>query len=221
MTLLERIRDGRGLSFHARMSHDAGTRLGRPEFDGHPGVMRTYAEMLVEQEAKTQRGAELYFVTAEMTDLVRTAAADLPAFAPNADDFPTPAGLIVYETPLVEYRRPERTAVMVNGRWAVSPRDDGHGEIGVTACTWGPYDAGGNWRRGGVWMSFYRDRAEILARLQDDSPLDGLRADHARLGRVSKGRAPSETPCGKGSLRRGCVRSSVRLAPESLADHFG
>lgn len=178
--LLEWLRDGRGLIFHARMSHSAGTMMGRPELDGHPGMMRAYAEMVVAQETRTLREAELYFVTAEMTDLVRAAAANMPAFPPDADDFPTPAGLIVYETPLVEYERPETTAVIIDGRLAYVP-SDGREEIGVSACTWGPYDAGGSWTHGGVWMGFYRNRAEILAKLLDDRLRDDIRGDQARL----------------------------------------
>lgn len=175
------IRDGRGLAFHARMSHSAGTMMGRPDYDGHPGMMRAYAEMLVAQEARTLREAELYFVTAEMTDIVRTAAKSMPAFPPEAGDFPTPAGLIVYETPLVEYRRPQRMVVSRGDRVAFDLRGDQQEEIGVTACTWGPYNASGHWPTGGVWMSFYRNRAEILDNLPDDRVRDDIRADVARL----------------------------------------
>ncbi|MGI5286610.1 hypothetical protein ACQEVF_25180 [Nonomuraea polychroma] len=178
--LLEWIRDGRGLAFHARMSHSAGTMLGQPEYDGHPGMMRAYAEMLVAQETRTLADAELYFVTAEMTELVQTAAADLPAFPPDAGDFPTPAGLIVYETPLVHYERSELTALVIDGRLAFDP-GDGREQVGVSACTWGPYDAGGQWRHGGVWMSFYRNRAEMLAKLHHDRDRDNLRDIVTRL----------------------------------------
>ncbi|MGP3917654.1 hypothetical protein [Nonomuraea sp. 10N515B] len=178
--LLEWIRDGRGLAFHARMSHSAGTMMGRPELDGHPGMMHAYAEMLVAQETRTLADAELYFVTAEMTELVQTAAASMPAFPPDADDFPVPAGLVVYETPLVQYERSELTALVIDGRLAFDPRD-GREEVGVSACTWGPYDAGGQWRHGGVWMSFYRNRAEMLAKLHDDRDRDHLRDIVTRL----------------------------------------
>jgi hypothetical protein len=179
--LLNWLRDGRGLTFHSRMSHDAGTRMGRPELDGHPGMMRAYAEMLVEHETRTLANADLYYVTAEMTEIVQAAAADMPAFPPDADDFPALSGFIVYETPLVRYERPEGVAVMVDGRMAYEPSSDGREEIGVTACTWGPYDAGGQWKHGGVWMSFYRNRAEILSRLLDDRLLEDIRGDNARL----------------------------------------
>lgn len=178
--LLQWLRDGRGLTFHARMSRSAGTMMGRPDLDGHPGMMRSYAEMLVAQETRTLADAELYFVTAEMTELVRAAAQDLPAFPPDAGDFPSPAGLIVYETPLVEYRRPKLAAVELGDRVAFDRLAEQE-EIGVSACTWGPYDAGGQWRRGGVWMSFYRDRAEMFANLRDERTLNGLRGDLARL----------------------------------------
>ncbi|MFB4273055.1 hypothetical protein [Nonomuraea sp. GTA35] len=178
--LAEWIRDGRGLRFHARMSTTAGTMMGHPELDGHPGMMRAFAEMLCEQEARTLANATLYFVTAEMTEIVRTAAADMPAFPPDADDFPTPSGMIVYETPLVEYERSELTAVMIDGRIAYDP-SDGREEIGVTACTWGPFDMAGDWKHGGVWMSFYRNRAEILAKTIDSRTREGLRRGHARL----------------------------------------
>ncbi|RCG19077.1 hypothetical protein DQ384_38005 [Sphaerisporangium album] len=179
--LLGWLGDGRGFRFHAVMSKCAGSMMGHPELDGHPGMMRAYAEMVCEQETRTLRDAELYYVTAEMTQLVRSAAAELPAFVPDAGDFPTPRGLIVFGAPLVTHRRPERGLVLVDGRLTLDYREHAYEDINVSACTWGPYDAGGQWKHGGVWMSFYRDRAEMLAKLQHDRVRDGLRADHARL----------------------------------------
>ena len=179
--LLDWVRDGRGLRFHGAMSHSAGSMMGRPDLDGHPAMMRAYAEMVCEQETRTLCGAELYYVTAEMTKLVRAAAADLPAFVPDAADFPTPRGLIVFGAPLVSYRRPERGAVLVEGHLAVDFRAQPYDEISVVACTWGPYDSGGKWPHGGVWMSFYRSRAEMLANLRYERVREGIRADHARL----------------------------------------
>lgn len=180
--LLDWLGDGRGLRFHALMSHSAGSMMGLPHLDGHPHVMRTYAEMVVAHETRTLRAADLYYVTPEMTELVRAAAADLPAFAPDPDDFPTPSGLIVFGTPLVSYQRPEHTAAVVDGRivTGLAPGAD-HEEIGVSACTWGPFNAAGKWARGGVWMSFYRNRAEMLANILDERIRDGIRADNPRL----------------------------------------
>lgn len=217
--LLEWLRDGRGLTFHTRMSAKAGTMVGRPELDGHPGMMRVYAEMLCEQEKRTLADAELYFVTAEMTEIVRAAAQDMPAFPPDADDFPTPAGLIVFETPLVTYERPELTAVMIDGRMAYDPTD-GREKIGVTACTWGPYDADGRWKHGGVWMSFYRNRAEILAKILDDRLRNDIRGDNARLVPDNEyGIQYAADEAGKASLRERLAESDLPAYTSYWAKH--
>ncbi|PZG20626.1 hypothetical protein [Nonomuraea aridisoli] len=180
--LMEWLRDGRGLEFHSRQSTDAGTRLGHPEFNGHPRVMRAYAEMLCAHERRALADAELYFVTAEMTAIVQAAAASMPAFAPTAEDFPHPAGLIVFEAPLISVRRPEAAAALiVDNRLAVDKRDQPYEDIPIIACTWGPYDRAGSWKNGGVLVSFYRDRRDMLAPMLDDTVREFIRPTLARL----------------------------------------
>jgi hypothetical protein len=178
--LLDWLRDGRGLNFHTTMSHQAGTMLGKPHLDGDPTTMRAYAEMVVAQETRTLRDAELYYVTPEMTAIVRDAAADMPAFPPDAADFPTPAGLIVYGAPLVTFDRPgvALPLLAVHGRDVVDRSRD---KVSITACTWGPYNAAGGWKRGGVWMSFYRNRAEWTAAVIDDHLMKHVLTDTTRL----------------------------------------
>ena len=180
--LIEWLTDGRGYAFHRRQSRSAGSMLGRPELDGHPIAMHAYAELLCQQEPKALKEAELYYVTAEMTSIVQAAAASMPAFVPRADDFPTPCGLVLFEAPLVTYRRSEEPiGLMVENRLALDFRDQPYEDIAIVACSWGPYNAGGGWRDGGVFMSFYRDRRHLLSRLRDDSVRDDIRSTLARL----------------------------------------
>ncbi|MEU9887928.1 hypothetical protein [Sphaerisporangium sp. NPDC051011] len=177
--LLGWLGDGRGYRFHATMSHDAGTLMGRPELNGDPRMMAAYAEMLVEQETRTLRSAELYYVTPEMAAIVRAAAESMPAFPPTAGDFPSPAGFVVFGAPMVEYDRPDHGGpVWVDGRLAL---DETHDHIGISAATWGPYDSNGGWKSGGVWMSFYRARAEWLAKARDERFRKHVLTDHVRL----------------------------------------
>ncbi|MFI9558839.1 hypothetical protein [Nonomuraea endophytica] len=180
--LLAWVRDGRGHAFHSLMSLNAGTLFGRPDLDGHRGLMRSYAGMLCAQEARTLAEAELYYVTGEMTAIVHAAAETMPAFAPSADDFPTTSGFIVFQQPLLTCRRPEHTAaVFINGRLAVDARDKPYEDVDIIACSWGPWNAGGQWTHGGVFMSFYRDRRAVLEGLVDDRLAAGLRSDYAPL----------------------------------------
>ncbi|PZG33710.1 hypothetical protein C1I98_28545 [Spongiactinospora gelatinilytica] len=180
--LLEWLRDGRGLHYHTLTSQHAGTMLGLPEYDGHPDLMASFAEILCDREARSLAVAELYFVTAEMTEIVQAAAVGLPAFVPDREDFPSPAGLIVFETPLVQYDRLEEpAAVIVENRLAADFRKQPFETVGITAATWGPYDGAGQWQSGGVLMSFYRDRREMLANLLDDRIRGDVRGTLARL----------------------------------------
>ncbi|SDI40586.1 hypothetical protein SAMN05421505_14912 [Sinosporangium album] len=176
------LRDGRGLTFHANMSRHAGSMIGRPDLDGHPGTMRAYARMLVEHEQRAVADAELYYVTPEMTAIIRAAAKSMPAFAPAPDDFPHQTGLIVFGAPLVEFRRPEHTsALLVDGKITLDYRDQPYEDIRIVAATWGPFDAGGSWARGGVLMSFYTDLSLILDRILEPRTRDSIRGNHARL----------------------------------------
>jgi hypothetical protein len=84
--------------------------------------------------------AELYFVSAEMTQLAITAAESLLSFDLAEPDAPSPAGLIVFEKPI---------ATDVNAK-------GGHGEtVHITAASWNIAPA----PRWGValWFSFYID----------------------------------------------------------------
>lgn len=180
--LAEWMKDGRGMRFHRRMSRTAGSMTGHPELDDHPDMMRAWAEMVTEHESRVLASAEMYFVTAEMTAIIRQAADSMPAFAPAASDFPSPSGLIVYAAPLVEFDRPEEAAALiVGGKVVLDFRDDPYEHTRIVAVTWGPYDAGGNWPRGGVMMSFYVDRADMLDRALDDRVRRDVRGELARL----------------------------------------
>jgi hypothetical protein len=84
--------------------------------------------------------ADLYFVSADMTELATTAATSLPPFDLSTSDAPSTAGLIVFEKPI---------ATDVNTK-------AGHGEtVFISAASW---DFGTAPRWGvALWFSFYID----------------------------------------------------------------
>jgi hypothetical protein len=105
------------------------------------------AQIIVEAETDRLRRAQLFWVSPDMTRLCLQAAPDMPAFFPGPDDLPAPRGLIYFATPFADYE--PWTRVMVDGRQLVS------GKYRATAASWGPYDRGGQWKKGGTWFTFY------------------------------------------------------------------
>lgn len=103
------------------------------------------AAQVAEQECTRVTGAELYWISAPMTELARHAAASLPTYDLYPHDLPSPVGLMVFETPLASY---------------VNPADR---RVQIVAVSWGPWDGpGGAWEHGGIWITFYSHPAAVL-----------------------------------------------------------
>jgi hypothetical protein len=92
------------------------------------------AAMIVGTLAAQFPVAELFYVSAEMTDLARHAAESLTDYRLHPEDLPAPVGVMVYEHPPVK-----NTA---------SDRQDG-----ITMVSWGP-------GRGGLWVHTWGRSAE-------------------------------------------------------------
>jgi hypothetical protein len=99
-------------------------------FDRIDNVAATIARSMVAQLP----AAELFYVSADMTDLARHAATTLTDYRLHPEDLPAPVGLMVYERPPVEGT-------------ANSRRD------GITMVSWGP-------GRGGLWVHTWAPLAE-------------------------------------------------------------
>lgn len=103
------------------------------------------AAQVAEQEHTRVTGAQLYWVSAPMTELARHVAASLPTHDLYPHDLPSPAGLMVFEAPLASY-------VNQDGR-----------QVQIVAVSWGLWDGpGGGWDHGGIWITFYSHPAAVL-----------------------------------------------------------
>jgi hypothetical protein len=122
-----------------------------------PGVRDPYlqARLLVRHELTRLRNASLYWVSPEMTKLCLAAAPGMPVFRPCQEDLPSAYGLIYFAAPLGGYTPwLHNTVFEFSDGHTVEHRPPEHG-YQVCAATWGPWDEGGRWKRGGTWFTFY------------------------------------------------------------------
>lgn len=120
------------------------------------------AHLTVAEVDRLQR-ADLFYITAPMTDLAIAAGASLPAFTLMPEDLPAPTGFMYFEKPI---------AVVDYAKYLPN-----EGCSPIQAVAWSHW-TGGNpkWVRGGIWMTWYTDRDGML--------------DHAvRRGIVSQAKA--------------------------------
>lgn len=93
-----------------------------------PGLgARGTAQELLAEERERLAAAELYFATAEMTQLAVAASCSLPDFALEPEDLPAPGGFMVFASPVHRYEGPLSTPGRVLG-------------VPIVAISWGPYD---------------------------------------------------------------------------------
>jgi hypothetical protein len=124
---------------------------------------------LAKAELDRVRRAELFFASAEMTELAMQAGSSIPVFSLRAHELPAPAGFVVFGQPIGEA---ERTL----------PEHLGIAETPVVAAAWGPYqDIGPAGVVDGVWITYYADASHEKAR----QLLAAKRArERAELGRL-------------------------------------
>lgn len=103
------------------------------------GSLNPSGELRLLLEIKRLQQADLYFVSAAMTEVAVAAAATLPTFVVEEFDLPSRHGLIVFEKPV-----------------AVNQLPDSSGIAYISAAAWGV--VGGGPASALVWLSFYTDQ---------------------------------------------------------------
>lgn len=103
------------------------------------GALNPSGDLRLLLEIKRLQQAELYFVSAAMTEVAVAAAATLPTFVVEEFDLPSRCGLIVFEKPM-----------------AVNQLPDSSGIAYISAAAWGV--TGGGAASALVWLSFYTDQ---------------------------------------------------------------
>lgn len=144
-------------------------------FTDRPGVAPAVA--LADAEAETLRAADLYFIDDDMCDLLRSAHASMPSFAPVAADLPSPTGFAVFAAPIsTHHNRPwlEADVLIVDpGGGLVADVQQKMREYGtqIVAVSWRPHTlrpGHAHWAAGGVWFTFYAvPISKILGRSGD------------------------------------------------------
>lgn len=147
-----------------------------------PGDPGRAAAWLSLRERQALVDADLWFVDADLCQIVSASHADMPTFRPQPPDLPSRTGMVLFAEPIdTTPPRPVEevmaAAIMafpeIAEELARNPNDPGVQEqleafrrIANTGCrivaaTWSPMDPGdvgmprGVWPAGGVWMSFY------------------------------------------------------------------
>lgn len=126
---------------------------GEPPRPGDGAIMQAFERMRVEQ-------SQLYYVSPEMTALVSIAGRSLPDFNVEAEDMPSPEGLIVFGAPL--------------DTGLTSPSFAEGRTVGIAAIVWSLLKS----INGALWLSFYAARNEVANALPADSegsPVAGQR----------------------------------------------
>lgn len=116
------------------------------------------AAILAAEEIRRLASAELFFVSADMTDLAVAAAKSLPAFSLMPEDLPSPSGFVLFQRPIVTSR---------TDAWSLPPQEDGSllgGDVQIVAASWSHWDGGGqlDWPMGGAWITFFDDRDSTI-----------------------------------------------------------
>lgn len=111
---------------------------------------------LAAEEVTRLKNAELFFVSSDMTELARAAAATLPDFTLMPEDLPAPCGLIVFEQPLFSF--------------ADEFYKDMSGPLHIIAMAWSHWDGGRlpdgtPWPFGAMWATWYTDRNLMVSAL--------------------------------------------------------
>jgi hypothetical protein len=135
----------------------------RPAGDTHAA-----GQHLAHAEADRVLKGELYWTSAQMTELASEAAKTMPGFTLAPEDMPSAYGLMAFE-------RPIRTVVSPEGGHAVP----------ITAAAWGLWHPD-KYQAGGVWVSWYSDTAAAID-AQSDADM------HPNVKAMMKASQPSIT----------------------------
>lgn len=107
---------------------------------------------MVNAELARLGSAELFYVSAEMTALAKTAAKTMPDFSLTPEDLPAEYGFLYFDSPIDTFLNDE---------------GDDADRVAIVAASWGTWhDAPAGYPHGGVWITWYSDREANLI----DSP---------------------------------------------------
>ncbi len=142
-----------GVQFY-RLAIDMGKQHVKPA-----GPVGHVSQHLATMEATRLRDADLWYLDEDLCALLAAAHPSMPPFAPQPHDLPSLSGFAVFANPIALYQGGEsRVDELVD---KLGDRDTGTAaeqlyekDVQIIAVSWGPYPAG-NWRAGGIWMSFY------------------------------------------------------------------
>lgn len=117
-----------------------GIQFWQPKMDPGPAAVH-----MVNSEIARLGTAELFFVSAEMTDLAKIAAESMPDFTLMPEDLPSESGLIYFDRPIDVF-----TDDLIG---------DDPTRTSIVAASWGRWrEAPSSWAHGGVWVTWYSDR---------------------------------------------------------------
>jgi hypothetical protein len=139
-------------------------RRGAGTVNPHPLDPERSARVLMADETRRLRGAQLYLITPEMTSFAQQAGAKLPGWNVRREDLPCPNGFAVFGQPLGWYIKEDDTNVS-------RPVT-----ISIVAVSWGPTDLGGD---DNLWISFW-SATDFDLQTQVLRQHCGLSADRAR-----------------------------------------
>lgn len=114
------------------------------------------ARALADAEASALRQASLYFIDADMCQLLMSAYPSMPDFAPAPTDLPSEYGFAIFAAPIsFHYNNPMAGP---NGRVSENVRKLNEAGAQIMAVTWRPHQQpqrGFEWPHGGVWFTWY------------------------------------------------------------------
>jgi hypothetical protein len=124
-----------------------------------PGPLDSSASRLAEQERRRIADGELYWVSAEMTELAPHSGRQLSRYELYAHDLPSRSGFMVFQTPL-------------------ATTDSDGIQVEIVAVSWGiiqpaelpllarhhllEVPVGGDWDQGAVWFTFYSHPQSVV-----------------------------------------------------------
>ncbi len=131
------------------------------------------AQLLLDEEHQRLKDAELYWVSAEMTDESYEAGSMLKDFQLAEHDLPSPAGFVVWQHPIGSYVSQD-TSGMGPSRAFIVAATWGHTHLNL----FGPHAR--STHGGGVWVTFWSatnfdDQAELLAQMGGISKREALK----------------------------------------------
>lgn len=123
-----------------------------------PGRPDVVAAVLAECERQRLEAADLWFVDADLCDVVQVAYPSMPAFAPQPQDLPSQAGFVIFEKPVGLLTQEE---IGFDSEWALG--DPLLAQVlacgsRVVAASWSPLTVPGMPVRGpagAAWLTFY------------------------------------------------------------------